>query len=103
MFETSWRCRIICEHYCFQVQHIINYDFPLYTADYIHRCGRTGRIGSPENCSVTNFIAWPREIALVQKIETSARKHGELPAVNANIRRIIEDRIAKIASKALVG
>lgn len=76
-----------------RVQHIINYDFPLYTADYIHRCGRTGRIGSPEDCLVTNFIAWPREIKQVQRIETSVREHNELPSVNANIRRIIEDRI----------
>ncbi|KAL4710585.1 hypothetical protein ACJJTC_003221 [Scirpophaga incertulas] len=67
------------------VKHIINYDFPLYTADYIHRCGRTGRLGSGDNCRVTNFIAWPREIQMVQKIETSLRKHEPLPNVNANI------------------
>ncbi|GBP83130.1 Probable ATP-dependent RNA helicase DDX28 [Eumeta japonica] len=56
-----------------KTQHIINYDFPLYTADYIHRCGRTGRLGSPAGCSVTNFVAWPREINQVQKIEILAR------------------------------
>ncbi|KAI5642747.1 DEAD/DEAH box helicase domain-containing protein [Phthorimaea operculella] len=80
-----------------RTQHIINYDFPLYTADYIHRCGRTGRIGSPQDCSVTNFVAWPREIQLVQRIETAVRKHEPLPSVNANIKRIIESRIAKMA------
>ncbi|XP_013185334.2 probable ATP-dependent RNA helicase DDX28 [Amyelois transitella] len=83
-------------------EHVINYDFPLYTADYIHRCGRTGRIGSPQNCSVTNFIAWPREIQLVKKIEESVRKNSELPSVNANIRRIIDNRIAKGVDRALV-
>lgn len=80
-----------------RTQHIINYDFPLYTADYIHRCGRTGRIGSAHSCTITNFVAWPREIQQVQKIEMSVRKHSELPSVNANIRRIIEDRIVKMA------
>lgn len=83
-----------------QTQHIINYDFPLYTADYIHRCGRTGRIGSPQDCLVTNFVAWPREIQLVQKIEASVRKDGELPNVNANIRRIIQSRITSMAQAA---
>ncbi|KAJ0175834.1 hypothetical protein K1T71_008993 [Dendrolimus kikuchii] len=80
-----------------RTQHIINYDFPLYTADYIHRCGRTGRLGSPPDCSVTNFVAWPREIKLVQRIETSVRQHEDLPSVNANIKRIIEDRIVRMS------
>ncbi|CAK1540758.1 unnamed protein product [Leptosia nina] len=79
------------------VSHIINYDFPLYTSDYIHRCGRTGRIGSPQDCFVTNFIAWPREIHLVQKIEEAVRRNKELPNVNANIRRQIVDRIVKMS------
>ncbi|XP_063618436.1 probable ATP-dependent RNA helicase DDX28 [Cydia splendana] len=83
-----------------RVQHIINYDFPLYTADYIHRCGRTGRLGSAGG-AVTNFVAWPREVRLVQRIEASVRRDKELPHVNANIRRIIEDRIAKSADAAL--
>ncbi|XP_047530312.1 probable ATP-dependent RNA helicase DDX28 [Vanessa atalanta] len=84
-----------------RTRHIINYDFPLYTADYIHRCGRTGRLGSDVDCNVTNFIAWPREIQVVQKIEMSVRRNNELPNVNANIRRQIEARIANMASKGL--
>jgi superfamily II DNA/RNA helicase len=38
-------------------------------ADYIHRCGRTGRVGSVEGCHVSNFIVGLKEIELVQKIE----------------------------------
>jgi superfamily II DNA/RNA helicase len=53
----------------FQVKHVINYDFPLYMADYIHRCGRTGRVGSVEGSHVSNFIASSREVELVQNIE----------------------------------
>ncbi|CAB3235204.1 unnamed protein product [Arctia plantaginis] len=83
-----------------RTEHIINYDFPLYTADYIHRSGRTGRIGSPSGCSITNFVSWPREIQLVQKIETSIRKNSELPSVNANIRRIIQERIVRMSERA---
>ncbi|CAG9579020.1 unnamed protein product [Danaus chrysippus] len=81
-----------------RTRHIINYDFPLYTSDYIHRCGRTGRLGSSNDCSITNFVAWPREIQLVQKIETALRKHAALPNVNANIKRQIEDRITRMTS-----
>ena len=51
------------------MKHVINYDFPLYTADYIHRCGRTGRVGSVEGCQVSNFVCFDREVDLVQKIE----------------------------------
>ncbi|XP_022123933.2 probable ATP-dependent RNA helicase DDX28 [Pieris rapae] len=82
------------------VSHIINYDFPLYTSDYIHRCGRTGRLGSPQDSFVTNFIAWPREVQLVQKIEETVRRNNELPNVNANIKRQITNRIMKMSGVA---
>lgn len=75
------------------VQHVVNYDFPLHTAEYIHRCGRTGRVGSPENCNITNFVAWPREIEIVQKIESSVRQDKILPRVDGNISKVIENRI----------
>lgn len=52
-----------------QVKHIINFDFPLYVSEYIHQIGRVGRIGSSKSCHITNIIAHPREVALVQKIE----------------------------------
>lgn len=41
----------------------------MYMADYIHRCGRTGRCGSSHDCLVTNFISGNREVELVNKIE----------------------------------
>lgn len=52
-----------------QVTHVLNYDFPLYAADYIHRIGRAGRLGSSPHSKVTNFISNEREIKLVQQIE----------------------------------
>lgn len=77
------------------VKHVINYDFPLYMADYIHRCGRTGRCGSSLDCHVTNFISGKREVELVNKIEMAVRTMDVLPNVNANITKIIENRIIK--------
>jgi hypothetical protein len=38
-------------------------------ADYIHRCGRTGRVGSDERSHVSNLIVSSKEVELVQKIE----------------------------------
>ncbi|XP_077286914.1 putative ATP-dependent RNA helicase Dbp21E2 [Arctopsyche grandis] len=72
-----------------RTKHVLNYEFPLYIADYIHRVGRTGRLGSPEGCHVTNFISSRREIPIVQKIETSVRKLKELPNVQGNITKVI--------------
>lgn len=34
------------------VTHVINFDFPLQSDDYIHRIGRTGRAGN-EGCAIT--------------------------------------------------
>jgi len=53
----------------FQTKHIINYDFPTYIADYIHRCGRTGRLNAGTDGKVTNYISTNNDSELVQKIE----------------------------------
>ncbi|KAB7508118.1 putative ATP-dependent RNA helicase DDX28 [Armadillidium nasatum] len=39
-----------------RAQHVVNFDFPAFMSDYIHRCGRTGRVGNDADCLVTNFI-----------------------------------------------
>lgn len=54
-----------------QINHVLNYDFPKYMADYLHRIGRTGRFGSLMTCKVTNFVAGFNEVQLVQQIEVN--------------------------------
>lgn len=54
-----------------QVRHVINYDFPLYAADYLHRIGRVGRLGGVGSCKAINFISGSEEVRLVQQIEVS--------------------------------
>ncbi|EDW03451.1 probable ATP-dependent RNA helicase DDX28 [Drosophila grimshawi] len=76
-----------------RARHVLNFDFPLHVSDYIHRCGRIGRVGSVEKSLVTNFISSRREIDVVQRIEHAARTGGLLPDVNANIKNIINKRI----------
>ncbi|KAI4463300.1 rna helicase [Holotrichia oblita] len=78
-----------------QVKHVLNYDFPLYASDYIHRIGRVGRLGSVMDCKITNFITGTRDIKLVQQIESAIRTNTEIPNVDGNIKAIIQKRILK--------
>ena len=55
----------------FQVNHVINFDFPPYMSDYIHRAGRVGRVGSLTVGEVTSFVVHPWDVDLVWKIEVS--------------------------------
>lgn len=82
-----------------RARHIVNFDFPLHASDYIHRCGRIGRLGSNVNCNITNFISSLRELDLVRKIEASARTNYLLENVDANIRNIITTKIEKEIQK----
>lgn len=61
------------------IHHVLNYDFPTATADYIHRCGRTGRVGNVKDCRVTNFISTQAEVDVVQKIERAFRRMKPIP------------------------
>lgn len=82
-----------------RARHIINFDFPLHVSDYIHRCGRIGRLGSNVNCFITNFVSSLRELDLVREIEMSARTNHMLENVDANIRGIITSKIEKEIQK----
>ncbi|XP_037710813.1 probable ATP-dependent RNA helicase DDX28 [Drosophila subpulchrella] len=83
-----------------RARHVVNFDFPLHVSDYIHRCGRIGRVGNMDKALVTNLISSRREIDVVQRIEHAARTGGLLPDVNANIRNIINKRIVAEMKKA---
>lgn len=71
-------------------------------ADYIHRCGRTGRVGSPAGCMISNLISTTEEVKLVQKIESAIRKNLEYPNIDGNIPKFLyrhavdEDSIKKL-------
>lgn len=79
------------------VHQVINYDVPTNISDYIHRCGRIGRVGHQSTGTVTTFVCHPTEAELVQKLEYAARKthNDELPNVNANIKRLINSQVLK--------
>ncbi len=53
----------------FQVKHVVNYEFPDFISDYIHRVGRVGRVGSDGTGVVTSYISRKYEVELVWKVE----------------------------------
>jgi len=77
------------------VSHVINYDFPLNPADYIHRVGRVGRVGGVQNGHVTSLVDNIGGVMVLQNLETAVRKNMEIQKVNNNIIRIIEKRTEK--------
>lgn len=64
------------------VRHVVMFDFPLNTVDYLHRVGRTGRFGAPGR--VTSLVNRPREIALAKEIEKRIQSNTSLEGVSSN-------------------
>lgn len=61
------------------VTHIFNYDFPESAENYIHRIGRTGRMG--KDGVAISFVV-PRNETLLKEVESTIKK--ELPKKNHN-------------------
>ena len=79
-----------------KVDHVVNFDFPLNSLDYIHRSGRTARAGS--GGKVTNLVA-KKDRVLAGEID-NAVKLG-LPIDNATSSRAVsEARKKKSAQEA---
>lgn len=70
-----------------RARHVINYEFPNFIADYIHRVGRVGRVGTKGSSYVLSYICFKWDVELLWQIETSARRRKEYHNVNANIKR----------------
>jgi len=72
-----------------RISHVVNYDIPTDTESYIHRIGRTGRMGKQGDAIL--FVS-PREKHLLRNIErATGRKitHMELPSTElVNDRRV---------------
>jgi ATP-dependent RNA helicase DDX28 len=69
---------------------VINFDCPHFTADYIHRAGRTGRVGSHNQCLVSTFVCFKPDAFMVQKLELALRLNKEIEHVNGNIQKELE-------------
>jgi ATP-dependent RNA helicase DeaD len=59
------------------ISHVVNYDFPMHSEDYVHRIGRTGRAGK-KGVAIT-FLT-PREGGLMSHIQVfTHQKIAEMP------------------------
>ncbi|XP_072959525.1 DEAD-box ATP-dependent RNA helicase 39 [Typha angustifolia] len=66
------------------VDHVIMFDFPLNSIDYLHRTGRTARMGAKGK--VTSLVA-KRDFLLATRIEEAIKKNESLEALNINYDR----------------
>ena len=71
------------------LHHVINYDCPRHMSDYVHRAGRTGRVGNNFCGLVTTLVHKEPEARLVQEIEMAVRTNTKLQGINPNIKRLI--------------
>ena len=75
-----------------RVKNIINYECPRFIADYIHRIGRVGRLGSRGGAHVTNFVSFKPAVSLLQQLELAVRTGRPLDGMDANIKRLLRGR-----------
>ncbi|XP_052202777.1 DEAD-box ATP-dependent RNA helicase 39 [Diospyros lotus] len=69
------------------VDHVIMFDFPLNSIDYLHRTGRTARMGAKGK--VTSLVA-KKDLILASRIEEAIMKNESLESVTVdNVKRDI--------------
>ncbi|XP_076275023.1 putative ATP-dependent RNA helicase DDX43 isoform X1 [Rhynchophorus ferrugineus] len=59
------------------VTHVINYDFPKYMDEYVHRIGRTGRAGKTGECESISFFTkddWANASKLIEILEEASQE-----------------------------
>lgn len=71
---------------------VINYDCPVWVADYIHRAGRTGRVGCSDECCVTTFVCFKQAVNVINQLEYSLRTYSKIPFVDGNIKKSRKNR-----------
>lgn len=70
----------------------------MWVADYIHRAGRTGRVGCGKDCCVTSFVSFKQAVNVINQLELSLRTYTKIPFVDGNIKKARRNvRNAKIS------
>ena len=78
------------------VDHVVNFDFPLNSVDYLHRSGRTARAGARGR--VTSLLL-KRDHVLAEQIEATIRSGGTLEALSSDLDEVKEMKRKELAEK----
>lgn len=78
-----------------QVEHVLNFDFPMNPVDYIHRSGRTARAGATGK--VTNLVA-KKDRVLANEIDLAVKLGNPLDAATSS--RAVADARARKETQA---
>jgi ATP-dependent RNA helicase RhlE len=86
------------------VAHVINYDLPNLAEDFIHRVGRTGRMGGP---GLASTLVAGAEVLGLRQIERSLQLRIERKRVDWSVtelpKRIVQNTLASRTLTALPG
>jgi ATP-dependent RNA helicase RhlE len=90
--------------HCDDVAHVINYDLPKMAEDFIHRVGRTGRMGSPGRAST---LVTGVEVLDLRNIERTLKLRIERKQLDASAceqpKRFVQNTLASRTLTALPG
>jgi len=90
--------------HCDDVAHVINYDLPKMAEDFIHRVGRTGRMGSPGRAST---LVTGVEVLDLRNIERALKLRIERKQLDTSAseqpRRFVQNTLASRTLTALPG
>ncbi len=81
------------------MNHVVQFDFPTNLPDYLHRVGRTGRVGSlANNCRATAFMTHRRDIRMAWKIKVCVVCVCSVWEVCVGCGRCVSDILRKLYS-----
>ena len=85
------------------ISHIYNYDIPQDPEGYVHRIGRTGRLGK---AGVAITFVTPREIGQLRLIEQMIKRkivRQEVPTVNEAVKELQQETVERLMRVAEEG
>mgnify|MGYP003694559585 CR=1 FL=1 len=68
------------------ISHVVNYDFPMHSEDYVHRIGRTGRAHAIGDAISFHYAGRSGAVAFARAFHRPRDRHGKRRKVSITIR-----------------